>query len=185
MRWLYPAKAIAVALALAWLWSRYEELRPAPRLAHVLLALGAGVAVWGLWISLDMSWATLGSGRGYDPRGADGAINPVLAGFRIFGAMLVVPLMEELFWRSFVMRWIVRPDFMAIAPAAVRLFPFVVTAVLFGFQHHLWLAGIVAGVVYGALYVRTGNLWVPVLAHAVTNGALGAWVLATGQWSFW
>jgi len=35
------------------------------------------------------------------------------------------------------------------------------------------------------LYVRFGRLWVPVIAHAVTNGMLGVWVVATGNWQFW
>jgi CAAX prenyl protease-like protein len=47
------------------------------------------------------------------------------------------------------------------------------------------VAAVVAGLAYALLYVRTGKLWVPVIAHAVTNGALGIWVLATRQWAFW
>ena len=43
----------------------------------------------------------------------------------------------------------------------------------------------IAGLAYAWLYVRTGTLWAPVIAHAVTNGALGAWVVATGRWQFW
>ena len=56
---------------------------------------------------------------------------------------------------------------------------------MFVLAHTLWLAAIVAGLAYALLYVRTGKLWVPVIAHAVTNGALGIWVLATRQWAFW
>jgi CAAX prenyl protease-like protein len=52
-------------------------------------------------------------------------------------------------------------------------------------EHSLWAAGILAGLAYGWLYMKTNNLWVPILAHAVTNGMLGLWVLHTGQWTFW
>ena len=62
---------------------------------------------------------------------------------------------------------------------------FVVTVLLFGFEHNLWLAGIVAGAAYGFLYVRHRTLWSPILAHALTNGLLGAWIVYTGNWTYW
>jgi CAAX prenyl protease-like protein len=104
---------------------------------------------------------------------------------RLAGAALVVPVMEELFWRSFVMRWIDRPRFLEVAPGAVTLKALAISSVLFGFEHHQWLAGIVAGLAYGELYRRAGNLWAPVIAHAVTNALLGAWVLGTQSWHLW
>jgi CAAX prenyl protease-like protein len=55
----------------------------------------------------------------------------------------------------------------------------------FALEHHLWFAGLLAGVAYGWLYIRAGNLWVPVVAHTITNGLLGVWVLHTGHWEFW
>jgi len=60
-----------------------------------------------------------------------------------------------------------------------------ISSIVFGIEHGLWLAGIIAGLAYGWLYIRSGNLWLPIFAHAVTNLLLGAWVLATGQWHFW
>lgn len=185
VRWVYPIKVGLVALALVWLWPRYEELQRLPDRRQILLACIVGIGVWGLWITLDHGWMMLGESDGFDPRTPEGNVIAVLVAFRIMGAALVVPLMEELFWRSFVMRWIVRQDFLAVSPSAVTFGAFVVTAAFFGLQHHQWLAGIIAGVAYGLLYVRTQNLWVPVIAHAVTNGVLGFWVLASGQWRFW
>jgi CAAX prenyl protease-like protein len=56
---------------------------------------------------------------------------------------------------------------------------------LFMLAHPLWLAAVITGVIYAQLYRRTGTLWAPIIAHAVTNGVLGIWVVATGQWQFW
>jgi CAAX prenyl protease-like protein len=56
---------------------------------------------------------------------------------------------------------------------------------LFGIEHNLWLAGIVAGAAYGFLYVWHRTLWSPILAHALTNGLLGAWIVYTGNWTYW
>lgn len=185
LRWLYPVKIGAVALTLALYWRDYAELKvplPGPKVA--LAALAAGVAVLLLWISLDAPWMIIGSPSGFDPR--DGArLDWPLVLARIGGAALVVPVMEELFWRSFLMRWIASPDFEKLDPAQVGTRSFVITILLFGIEHNLWLAGIVAGAAYCVLYMRHRTLWSPILAHAVTNGLLGIWVLATGNWSYW
>lgn len=185
LRWLYPAKIALVALLLALFWRRYHELsrfRLAPSTAAI--ALAAGVAVFVLWISLDAGWMLVGSPTGFDPR-VDGRIAWPLVAVRIAGAALVVPIMEELFWRSFLMRWVDDPEFESVEPSQLSTKSFVITVLLFGFEHNLWLAGIVAGAAYSLLYMRHRNLWSPILAHAVTNGLLGVWVVRTGSWSYW
>ena len=185
LRWLYPAKIAVVALLLALFWRRYQELSRfhLPPL-RVLAALAAGIVVLALWISLDAGWMLVGSPSGFDPR-VGGRIDWLLVAIRIAGAALVVPIMEELFWRSFLMRWVDDPDFESVEPSQLSIKSFVITVLLFGFEHNLWLAGIVAGAAYSLLYMRHRNLWSPILAHAVTNGLLGVWVVRTGNWSYW
>ena len=183
--WLYPAKIAVVALLLALFWRYYTELRPF-RLSptQALIAIATGVVVLVLWVSLDADWMIIGSPSGFDPR-SEGRIDWLLVAIRIAGAALVVPLMEELFWRSFLMRWIVAPNFDSVDPSQLGLKSFIITVLLFGFEHNLWLAGIVAGAAYSLLYMRHRSLWSPILAHAVTNGLLGLWVVRTGNWSYW
>ena len=185
-RWLYPLKILLVLGVLATFRLMYTELRGFTfSLADAVLSVAAGMVVFVVWIGLDIPWAVLGEpGAGFDPRD-DGQINWLLVTFRLAGAALVVPLMEELFWRSFLMRWIVQSDFLSVNPAAVTLSAVLLASVVFGFEHHQWLAGIFAGVVYAWLYRRTGHLNYAIAAHAITNGALGVWVLTTGQWSYW
>ena len=210
LRWLYGVKIAAVLAVLLYYRRQYSELAgprqagprlaaprqagpssAAPRLAQTRstartlgIAVASGVLVLVLWINLDAAWMTIGSSAGFDPRN-DGRIDWLLVAVRLFGAALVVPVMEELFWRSFLMRWIDSPAFLQMNPANTRLKAFVVTVVLFGFEHNLWLAGIVAGAVYSLLYMRSQTLWSPILAHAVTNGMLGLWIISTGHWSYW
>ncbi|MBU2641413.1 MAG: CAAX prenyl protease-related protein [Gammaproteobacteria bacterium] len=186
VRWLYPVKAGLVALALVVLWRYYTELKTRLPLKHVLLSVGVGVVVLVLWVNLDAGWMLMGEmGKGYNPTDANGQIDWLLVAFRIAGAALVVPLMEELFWRSFLQRWVQQPDFMTLDPAQIGLKALFIASALFAVEHLQWLAGLVAGLAYGWLYIRTRNLWAPIIAHAVTNGALGAYVVATGRWSFW
>jgi len=188
-RWLYAVQIGCVAVLLAVFAPRYIELHRSPRLGvfQWLATLAAGVVVFLFWISLDQPWMKLGAGEaaGYDPRDAAGAVIWPLAAVRLFGAAAVVPVMEELFWRSFVMRWLDRQDFLALSPAATGLHALLLSSLVFGVEHDLWLAGVVAGLAYGWLYMRTNSLWAPIAAHALTNLLLGLWVLQSGNWRFW
>lgn len=185
LRWLYAVKIGAVVLALTCCWRQYGELKTFPLAAPaVWLALATGVIVLLLWISLGAPWMTIGAPGGFDPT-SNGRLDWALALVRIAGAALVVPVMEELFWRAFLMRWIDADAFEAVLPSHISIKSVLITSVLFGFEHHLWLAGIVAGLAYAMLYRRHGSLWSPIIAHAVTNAVLGGWVLATGSWSYW
>ncbi|MDD5364357.1 MAG: CAAX prenyl protease-related protein [Gallionellaceae bacterium] len=186
-RWLYPVKIGLVALALLAFARQYEELRVLPARAAWLWfgAPLAGAAVFVAWINLDQGWLNLAGGGGYNPAAAGGGIDWALASIRLAGAALVVPVMEELFWRSFLLRWIDRPDFLAQAPVAVSLRAVLLSSLLFGFEHSLWFAGILAGLVYAWLYRASGSLWPAIVGHGVTNLMLGVWVLMTGNWQFW
>ncbi|WP_426111072.1 CAAX prenyl protease-related protein [Massilia sp. PWRC2] len=185
-RWLYAVRVGAVLAALALCWRDYDELqRWDLTLPATLCASAAGIVVLVLWLNLGAGWMTIGSAAGFDPSAADGHIDWPLAAVRIGGAALVVPVMEELFWRSFVMRWLDHPRFTTIDPGAVSVRAIAISALLFGFEHNLWLAGIVAGLVYAVLYRWQRSLWAAVLAHAVTNGLLGVYVVATASWQYW
>jgi len=93
--------------------------------------------------------------------------------------------MEELFWRSFLMRWIDARDFLNLDARRVSGMALALTCGLFAVEHSLWVAGLMAGLAYAGLYITTNNLRAPVLAHAVTNAILGLWILATGSWQLW
>jgi uncharacterized protein len=187
-RWIYGLTVLVVGgMLLAWR-REYGELarQTLPDAREWLWAIGVGMAVFGAWIHLDAPWMTLGEATAtFRPLTADGAIDWPLVTVRLIGATLMVPVMEELFWRSFLMRWIQQPGFVSVAPHSVGLRAVVVSTFLFVLVHPLWLAATLAGLAYALLYIRTGKLWVSVIAHAVTNGALGVWVIVTGQWQFW
>lgn len=188
-RWLYGVQTLAVAALIAWWWREYGELArqtlPTPR--ETLLSVAVGLIVFGLWISLTAPWMSLPTAatEPFVPKTAAGELDWALIAVRIAGAALLVPVMEELFWRSFLMRWIQQPVFEGVDPRAVGLKAIVLSTFVFMLAHTLWLAAIVAGLAYAWLYVRTGKLWTAVIAHAVTNGVLGAYVVAAGRWEFW
>jgi len=171
---------------LAVYWPRYEELRERPRLRDATLAIALGLAVFGAWITFDRGWAATGSGGpGFMPLRADGSIDVTLVALRLAGLALVVPVMEELFWRSFLMRRIDARDFLSLDPRAVSALAFGLSCALFASEHTLWFAGLLAGAAYGLHYKRCRNLWIPIVSHATTNGTLAIWILATRNWHFW
>ncbi|MGO4381570.1 CAAX prenyl protease-related protein [Pseudoduganella sp. RAF53_2] len=186
LRWLYAIKIGGVLLALLACRRHYTELsqaRLSPGMA--VISIVTGVLVLALWISLNADWMQIGSSTGFDPTNEAGHIDWLLVALRIGGAALIVPVMEELFWRSFLLRWLEDNRFLAVHPSSVKVKSFLITVLLFGVEHNLWLAGMVAGAAYTLLYMRSGTLWAPTLAHAVTNCLLGVWILATGSWTYW
>jgi hypothetical protein len=188
-RWLTVLRPLLVAGLLALLWKHYTELHGRVRIAprHLALAVGVGFAVFATWIAFDRGWAALeSSSGGFVPLHPDGRLDVTLAALRLAGLGLVVPVMEEIFWRSFLLRWIERPnDFLTLDPRCVGVIPVILTSVLFASEHALWFAGLVAGVSYTFVYMRSRNLQAAVLSHAITNITLGAWILATDNWRLW
>lgn len=184
LRWLY-ALQIGTVLGLMALYARsYVELleRAAVPARAWWQACGLGALAFVIWINVDLRGP---GGDSFDATAADGTLDGMLAAVRLLGAVVVVPVMEELFWRSFVLRWIASRDFLAQAPSAAGWRALVVSSVLFGVEHETWLAGIFAGLIYGGLYMRSANLWLPIAAHATTNLLLGVWVLLTANWHYW
>ncbi|WP_157267520.1 CAAX prenyl protease-related protein [Azohydromonas aeria] len=185
-RWLYALNLPLVGGLLWWWWREYAELRERPPLREALLSVAVGLVVFGLWIHLDAPWMQLGEpAAAFAPLDAAGRLDWGLIAVRLLGAALLVPVMEELFWRGFLMRWLQQPEFETVDPRRTGLRAIAISTALFMLAHTLWLAAVVAGLAYALLYARTGRLWNAVIAHAVTNGALGAWVVATGNWQFW
>jgi CAAX prenyl protease-like protein len=185
---LVVGRGLVAAALLAWFWRHYTELRAPARvsIADAALAIGVGVAVAIAWIALDAGWMVLGEApAGFAPLRADGSLDPILLTLRLLGFVLIVPVMEELFWRSFLMRWIDRRDFLALDPRAASAMALFLSSFAFALEHREWLAGLLAGLAFGMIYRRSGNLRACIASHATTNLTIAGWVLATNQWRLW
>ena len=186
--YLYPVKAMTVGCLLYLFKNRYSELvlNDLGNLPSTLVACSISLLVFILWINMGWTLGVAGVPQGFNPNLLPGRnVQIVMTVFRIAGAVLVVPLMEELFWRSFLIRYIIDKDFDAVRIGTFTWVSFIFTVVLFGFEHNYILAGIMAGIFYNLLLYRTRSLAQCVLAHAVTNLALALYVVVTGKWQFW
>jgi membrane protease YdiL (CAAX protease family) len=206
--WIYFAKTLAGAGMLAVIWQHIEELKWRFSWAAVV----AGVAVFAAWVGLD-GWyprtdvlysehicpllKTLGLKKeciaaapsaAWNPHqtfGADSALAWLFIVVRILGSSLVVPPLEEVFYRSFVYRYIASKEFLSVPLSKFLPVPFVITALIFGFVHKEWLAGIFCACAYQGLVIWKGRLGDAMTAHAITNFLLGLWIVWRGAWHFW
>lgn len=163
----------------------YVELRVAPNFNQALIALLAGGVVFLLWVIPYPAWlgghaATIAPAM---PMQSHADIFWLIC--RWSGSALIVPVIEELFWRSYLMRRLDDADFMSVSPAVVTTYAIGVSSVLFAVEHQLWVAGLLAGLVYAWLYRQFQVLWVSILAHVTTNAVLGIWVVYGGHWQYW
>lgn len=197
--WFYLLKTAAAGWMLWGLRSAIPEMQWRPTWEAVL----TGVVVFVVWVGIDGWYLPLDELLkkialvGGEPGRPFARWNPhvqfgegsVAAWFfiviRITGASLVVPLLEEVFFRSFLYRFLVRADFLSVPLGRFVLVPFVVTSVFFGLEHREWLAGILCGLAYQGLVCWKRRLGDAIVAHAVTNFLLGLWVTSQGAWQFW
>jgi exosortase E/protease (VPEID-CTERM system) len=167
---LYPVRALVAGLLLWYFWPQYTALRSpgrGPGWAGLAWALAAGIGVYLLWIAL------VKDERPFEP--AAELAGGLAAGWvvaKAIGFVVVTPLAEELAFRGYLMRRLIAADFEAVPPGRFTWASFLVSSVLFGLMHGEWLAGILAGMAYGLVVVRTGRVRDAVVAHAVTNGLL-------------
>jgi len=180
---LYPIKMILVVAVLA----RYWRLLPALTPAAPMRSVWVGVAGVVLWIGLDPILVH------YDPpligRNPFQLYPAVYAwwlfGFRLAGITFCVPVMEELFWRGFLMRWLIKEDFTSVPLGTYQPLSFWITTVCFAAVHGAeWPLGVVVGLLYGVWFVRTKSLGNVMLAHGVTNLLLALYCLIANDWHF-
>ena len=146
----------------------------------------AGILIIVAWVGLDGYYPLLGTRIGFDPsQTSDHIIRVSVVFMRLSGAVLVVPIMEELFFRSWMARWIIEPDFSKVALGKFTWPSLLITTTLFALGHHEWLPGILAGLVFHGYVLWKKRLGDAIMAHAVANLALGIYVLKTQRWEFW
>jgi uncharacterized protein len=189
--WEYVIRAV-VLTAVLWMFSRQViDLR----VRSLVLSTVIGLAVFVIWIAPDLllpgyrdHWlfqnSIMGTVKSSVPE--DMRSNWLVLIARGARAVLIVPIVEELFWRAWLMRWLINPDFRKVPLGAYSTSAMVITAVLFASEHGpYWDVGLITGFIYNWLMVRTKSLGDCILAHAITNGVLSGYVLLSNQWQYW
>jgi CAAX prenyl protease-like protein len=183
--WFYFAKTLAGA----WLVWEMRPLVSEMRWAFSWEAVAVGVGICVIWVGLDpfypKFYASGATGNPNDTFGQGSALACFFIAVHVLGMTVIVPPLEEVFYRSFLYRWIARPNFMSVPLNRFLPWPFLATAAVFGLSHNEWLAGILCGAAYQWLVLRKNRLGDAMTAHAITNFLLGLWIVWRGAWHFW
>lgn len=184
----YAVKILLVSVAAFLAREVWGDLRPNVR--DLLPAVLVGIVVCVLWVGLDRwpGYPHLGTRQAYNPFEAirDSGQRLLFLAMRFYGLVLLVPLIEELFWRDFLLRFLsTREDFRARPPHQFTLEAAAISGAAFAFSHPEWLAAAVTAAAYTALLAWRKSVFACVIAHATTNLCLGLYVLQTGEWKYW
>ena len=183
--WVYPLQTVVCALLLVRFWPEYAFGRPKAALIGILI----GVAVLVLWISPQIFFQSPARLEGFNPNFFAGqpALYWSTVVFRFLRLVVVVPLLEEVFWRGFLLRYFIDENFERVPIGTFSWFSFAAVTLAFGFSHSQadWIAAILTGMLYNAVAYWSKSLSTCALAHALTNFLLGLWIMRTQQWGFW
>jgi uncharacterized protein len=154
-----------------------------------------GVGVFAIWIAPDVlfpgyrrHWLFENSitGSAHATLSAAGQGQVSVLALRTIRAVVIVPIVEELFWRAWLMRWIISDNFQTVPLGAYQARAFWIVAILFASEHGAyWDVGLIAGIIYNWWMIRSKSLGDLILAHAITNACLSAYVIVAGKWEYW
>ena len=173
-QWLYGLKVVVVGAVLWWFRDAYRDL--ASRVSPVSVAVG--LAIGAAWVATAPQEQTPLAAWLHALPAATAAAWIAL---RVFGAVVIVPVAEELAFRGYLPRLLSSSRFDIAAPVPFTWLSFVVSSVLFGVLHQRWIAGTLAGAAYALLMYRTGRLSDPIAAHMSSNATIALWAFATGH----
>lgn len=183
--WSFLVQAIVCGVLLIRFWSVYKFEIP----KRVVFTFVTAILMLILWVSPQMIFRLHWRFIGFDPtvfRNTPALYYTVVT-VRFIRLAVIVPFVEEIFWRGFLLRYLIREDFESVPPGTFTWFSFAVVTGLFCLEHKPadYAAAILSGALFNFIYYRTRSLSSCVLAHAVANFLLGVYIMRTGQWGFW
>jgi CAAX prenyl protease-like protein len=156
----------------------YPELRDVSLgLGGRILDVAVGIGLAGLWMAPFLFFDALRPAQTevFDPEQLGSQRVAWVLGLRVLGYGLVTPFFEEIFIRSFVMRYAdvfrTRGDFREVALARFTWTSFVTTVVLFTIGHlpWEWWVAVPWVVLTNFWFYYRKDLYAVIVVHAVTN----------------
>ncbi len=174
----YGARALAPAVALiAW-----RKDLPRCSVSFSWTAVLAGAALGAVWIAWHPS-------DGAPLAAAVARLSPsarlAWIALHLVASCLVLPLVEELAFRGFLLPWLIAPDFEAVSPRTWTLPAVVLSSLAFGALHDHLALGTLAGAAFAFARQARGRLSDAVLAHVLANTAIAVAVLGLDRWDLW
>ena len=183
--WIYPLQTFLCALLLIYFRGEYDF----QLLRRPLFTVAMALLVFALWVAPQQFLHLPPRLDGFNPDTFATVPTRYWATLtlRFLRLVIVVPLVEEVFWRGFLLRFLISERFAAVPFGSFSWLSFTVVTLAFGFSHSMadWPAAWLTGALYNVVAYRTKSLSSCVLAHGLTNLVLGLWIVTTKQWGFW
>jgi len=180
--WLYPVRVAAAVLVIWSSRAAYTKVRWSVSPG----ALAIGLVTFVLWMVLLPADLTAKDGWPVALQSVPSIWAGAWLAVRVLGYVVIAPLAEELAFRGYVTRRLIRANVDDVPVGTLTWTSFLLSSLVFGMFHgRLWLPGMVAGLAFGYALYRRRSLGDAVLAHATTNGLIACYVFATGRWSVW
>jgi uncharacterized protein len=184
----YALRVLVISVLVIYYRAAWKDFLPMPSWPSMALGVATGLFVLLLWVGLDGWYGPLpftGHREAFDPAEIVLPWRWAFIAVRMLGMAVLVPVFEELFWRSFVMRWVIDQDFQRVPVGTVTLTAALITSALFALAHPEWLPALLTGLLWAWLLRSTGSLMPCLISHVTANLGLGIYVLVTGNWKFW
>ena len=183
--WIYPLQTVLCAGLVWWFRREYDF----GKLRQPAFVVAVGIAICVLWVSPQMFFGFAPRTEGFNPNvfANQSPLYWSTIVLRFLRLVVVVPFVEEIFWRGFLLRYLIDEKFYTVPFGKFSPLSFWGVSAAFALSHSMpdWVAAFITGMAYNAVAYRTKSLASCVLVHAVTNLLLGLWIMRTGQWGFW
>ncbi|MBL8086470.1 MAG: CAAX prenyl protease-related protein [Chthonomonas sp.] len=184
---IYIAKVIIVVIALLMCRTALRDIRFDKQ--WIMPSIALGLVMLGVWVNVEqgIQYSKMGARSAFNPfeKIDDPTLRNVWMAFRFMGLALVVPVMEELFWRSFGLRIATQTDFLKLKIGEFSTTGFGIVVAVFAFSHPEWVPAAIFAAVTGLWVYHTRSIFACIVLHAVTNLGLGLYVVTQHQWKFW
>lgn len=169
----YSLKVFLTLIALIFFFKQYKEIK----LKWDWLSCIAGVAIIAVWLLLE---------RFYSATEVFTPSNSFILATKLIGMVLVAPFIEELFVRSFFIRFIINPDkWDKVKIGTYTLASFMLSVLFFGFSHGRWIAGLVVGILLNLWLYYKKDISSCIQAHMIANACLAIFAIYTQNWMIW
>jgi len=187
---IYCLKIVIVGGCVIWGRKALNDLLPVPKPVFWIYAIVSGLMIGFFWVHLEGFYPPLpesivGKRTGFNPlKNLDGPLQAVFLVARFLGLVIVVPVIEELFTRDFVLRFVTKPEWESVEPWQFSLNAAIFSTIIFVVGHPEWLPAILCGLIWLALLRYSKSVSALVISHAVANLAIGFYSIVTGDWHF-
>lgn len=168
--WSYAIRTIVVLGLVIYFWKDYNL-----KFKFDYKSILVGFLIFVIWILVDMSIDR----EYFIPE------NITFLIFKAIGMIAVAALIEELFTRDFLMRFLIDTDYKKVKIGTYGFYSFMITLLFFGFSHHMWLAGLITGIILNLWVYHTKSIENCIMAHASANLFLFIYVVVTSSYWLW